>query len=493
MSRRPDRLRRAALGLLLVVWPGVAGAQPLQPCRVSGLEHEVQCGRVVRPLDPARPLGPTIEVHYVVVPATARRRHADPVVLLAGGPGQSAIDTAPTVMGLFARLNNRRDIVFVDQRGTGRSAPLQCDGERPLPLVEQVDPDAQVRRLEECRTRLVGLPHVPAPDDLRFFTTTLAMQDLDAVRAQLGVTQWNLVGASYGTRAALEYMRQFPQAVRRAVLDGVVPPDMVLPAAASPDAQAAFDALLAACADEPGCRRAFPDLRRDWEGFIAALPRTVNVVHPVTGRSETFTLTREMALGAVRGPLYLPALAAGLPAAIAAAARGRYEPLLGLASQGRAGRANRVAVGMHFAVTCAEDVPRLADARDAPGPIFGDGFARLYRRACASWPRAEVPQAFYAVPPFPRQVLLLSGGADPATPPRHGERVARALGPAARHVVAPQAGHGLLGLACVRDVLFRFVDAADDSAAAAVDADCVRGVPRPPAFVPPAAASGATP
>lgn len=487
------RARIAALAAGLAAAASVQAAPATQPCRVPGLAHEVQCGHVVRPLDPARPQGPTLEVHYVVVPATARRKLPDPLVLFAGGPGQSAIDVAPLLMGVFGRLNNRRDIVFVDQRGTGRSAPLVCDDGEDGPLAGRFDADAQARQIEACRMRLVGLPYVREARNLGFFTTTLAMQDLDAVRTQLGIARWNLVGASYGTRAALEYMRQFPDAVRRVVLDGVAPSDMVLPAAASRDAQAAFDALLDGCAAEAACAAAYPTLRRDWEALLAALPRSVTAIHPVTGRAEAFTLTREMVLGAVRGPLYVPALAAGLPAAIVAAAHGRVEPLLGLASQRGSSRAGRVAVGMHFAVTCAEDVPRLAASTDAPGPTFGDALAQVYRRACETWPRGEVPEAFYRVPPFPRPVLLLSGGADPATPPRHAERVARALGPSARQVVAPHAGHGLLGVLCMRDVLFRFVDADDDAAAAAVDASCVRDLPRPSVFVPIAVARGATP
>lgn len=484
---------RLLLSVLLAMAAGGATAEPaqaLRPCRVPGLAFEVRCGVVSRPLDPARPQGPTIGVHYVVVPATARHKRPDPVVLLAGGPGQSAIDIAPLVLGRLARLHNRRDIVFVDQRGTGRSNPLHCEPDDALPLVDRIDPDAQVRRLHACRDRLAGSA-VPDLRDLAFFTTPLAMQDLEAVRTQLGVAQWNLVGGSYGTRAALDYMRQFPHAVRRAVLDGVVPPDMALPASASPDAQAAFDAMLAACEQDAACRALTPDLRRDWERFLDSLPRVVTAVHPTSGRSETLMLTREMALGAVRGPLYVPSLAAGLPAAIVSAARGRVEPLLGLSTQRPGARGGRVAVGMHFAVTCAEDVPRLDTTTDVPGPTFGDSFARMYRRACEGWPRGEVPGDFHSIPAFPRPVLLLSGGADPATPPRHGERVARALGPAARHVVVEHAGHGVLNLPCMQDVLWRFIDAEDDTKAGAVDAACAAKVPRPPVFVPPAPGGGA--
>ena len=487
--------RQAGLALLLAAGLAPVAAQALQPCRLPGLRNEVQCGQVSRLLDPARPGGPTIDVHYVVVPAMARNKLPDPVFLLAGGPGQSAIALAPQVMGLFTRLNNRRDIVFVDQRGTGRSAPLVCEDDRRISAAEQVDVEAQLRRLAACKATVVAKPYIAQERHLGFFTTTIAMQDLDAVRVRLGAAQINLVGMSYGTRAALEYMRQFPQAVRRSVIDGVAPPDMVLPASFSPDNQAALDGVLDACAADPVCAKTYPTLRDDWVTLLKSLPRTVNVADPRSGRVEPTVLTRERLLGTVRGPLYGPALAAGLPAAIDAAARGRFEPLLGLSSLLSSRREASLAIGMHFSVVCAEDMPRLAASRDTPGRDFGGDFARLYERACAIWPRGEVPASFYTVPSFPRPVLVSSGGADPATPPRHGERVVKALGPTARHVVVPQAGHGVLVIGCMRDVMFRFIDARDDRDAVAVDATCAAAVPRPPAFMPISgpAASGATP
>lgn len=481
-----------ALRVLAVVTALAAGtalpahAAAPQPCRVDGLAHEVLCGSVARALDPARADGPQIEVHYVIVPALARRKLPDPVFLLAGGPGQSAISLAPQVMGVFARLNNRRDLVFVDQRGTGRSGPLDCDEPREVALAESADPQAQLRRLAACRERLLKLPYVRTAADLGFFTTPLAMQDLDAVRQAIGAERINLVGASYGTRAGLEYQRQFAGAVRRSVLDGVAPPDMVLPASAAPDAQAALDALFAACNAEPACAREWPLLRQAWDGLLASLPRAVGVADPLTGKTESFTLTRDLLLGAVRAPLYVPTLASALPAAIQAAAQGRFEALAALAGALSRRGGPRLFSGMHFAVICAEDAPRLAAARVAVTRDFGEGMAPLYAQACASWPRSTVPEAFYTIAPAATPVLLLSGGIDPATPPRHAARVAQALGAKARHVVVPNAGHGLLGSGCVPDLLYRFIDAADEAQALAIDTACITSIPRPGAFVPPA-------
>jgi pimeloyl-ACP methyl ester carboxylesterase len=456
-------------------------------CRIAGLPHEARCGKLQRPLDPQQPGGPRIDIHYVVVPAVARAKQSEPVFLLAGGPGQSALDVAPEVMPLFSRLNRRRDIVFVDQRGTGRSAPLRCEDEQTLSLAEQSDIERAIARLDRCRAALQTLPH----GDLRFFTTSIAMADLDAVRERLGASRIDMVGFSYGTRAALEYLRQSPRRVRRLVLDGVAPPDMALPASMSMDAQAALDAAFTACEKEPACAQRHPALRTEWAALLERLPQPVTVDHPATGKPETFSLSRHMLLQATRQALYVPAWSSALPPALHDAARGRFAPLLGLASIQAGRRDETPAMGMHFSVVCAEDVPLIAGPRgDTPGAAFGSDFARLYERVCASWPRGDVPPAFRRITPSAAPVLLLSGGLDPVTPPRHGDRVADALGAKARHVVVPNAGHNVLGIACMADVLHRFIADEDDAKALAVDAGCAQRVPRPGVFVPPEPEAG---
>jgi hypothetical protein len=225
-----------------------------------------------------------------------------------------------------------------------------------------------------------------------------------------------------------------------------------------------------------------PNLRERWQALLASLPRSVALRHPLTDRSERLTLTRDVLLGMVRGPLYAPPLAAALPAALGEATRGRFDALAGLAQALGGRRGLRTAAGMHFAVVCAEDVPRAAQASDRPGTDFGGGLLDFYRAVCAQWPRGDVPAAFYTLSPAPAATLVLSGGLDPATPPRHGGRVASALGARARHVVVPNAGHGVMALGCMRDVLYRFVDAPSDDEALKVDTACVTGIPRPPMF-----------
>ena len=482
LRRLAQRWRRAAALLTLLSCSTVAApaAAVLHPCRVEGIATELQCGVLQRPLDPGRPDGVKIDLHYLVVPAMARNKLQDPVLLLAGGPGQSAIQLAPVVLPLLARLNNRRDLVFIDQRGTGQSAPLQCPDRSRGKLDESIDDTAQAGWMLRCQQALTQLPY----GDMRYFTTTIAMQDMDAVRAQLGAVQWNLVGASYGTRAALEYLRLFPKQVRRTLIAGVAPPDMVLPRSMSTDMQNALDAVLQGCEQDAGCAQRFPHLRKTWDDLLRSLPRKVTVTHPITGVPEQFTLTREQVLRTVRMPLYAPPSASGLPAAIDAAGQGRFEGLMGLSGSTSLSKNTRLAVGMHFSVICAEDAPLLEQSEGtAPrGRDFGSSDADLYKQVCKTWPRGEVPAEFYKIPPAPTPVLLLSGSADPVTPPRHGERMAKALGAQARHIVVPESGHSVLNTPCMRDVLFRFIDSKQDADALAVDADCAMKMPRPGFF-----------
>ena len=483
-----------ALGAGAQMAPPTADAAPtsqpgaaLQPCRLAGVAQPALCGQLQRPLDPGRPLGPLIDLHYAVLPALARHKAADPVFFFAGGPGQSAIALAGAFQARFARLGQRRDLVFIDQRGTGRSAPLRCDDDlaqaRQRPLAELVDAATRLARLQRCRLALQALPH----GDLRFYTTDIAVADVDAVRLALGAAQINVIGVSYGTRLVLALLRQHPASVRRAVLDGVLPPDRPFTDAAARDQQAVLDALWAACAADPVCQQRQPAPAAQLQQLLASLPLRVTLPQPLSGQAETLTLDRDAVLGLLRAPLYQPALAAALPAVLAEAHAGRWAPLLALANPLGGAPASAIATGMHYAVVCSEDLGR---ARPSPPPassgesVFGDLLARQYQQACAGWPRAAVAPAFYSLPPTPVPTWLLSGGLDPVTPPQHAQRVANALGPLAQHTVVAQAGHGLTALGCLADAVSRFISA-DPVSTPPAGADCAKAVPRPPLWWPP--------
>ncbi len=474
------KIKLGLLAAAVFVLPAILfAAEVASPCRVDGIRSEVRCGSVKRALDPANASGVQIDVHYVVVPAVARNKKRDAIFFFAGGPGQSAIKVAPQVMGAFGKLNNWRDIVFIDQRGTGKSAPLMCKPEARVPVLrEMMDIRNQQPQTLACLEKLKALPY----GQLQHFNTTIAMADADAVRAALGYAQINVVGVSYGTRAVLEYLRAFPDRVRSAVIDGVAPPDMGLTESTSVDAPAAMETLLAGCETEAACKLKYPTLRRDWLALLDAPPREVRAINPATGREEPFTLDRDMLRAAVRGPLYIPALAAGVPHAVTEAAAGRFTPLVGLAAA-LGGATDAMAWGMHFSVVCSEDYPRIKAGNAV------DSFSAMYRAICAAWPQSPIPAAFYAIPAAQFPVLVLSGGADPVTPPRHGAFAAKALGAKAKHVIVPQAGHGVMSLGCARDALAKFIDAKTETDALAVDFSCVTRIPRPTAWTQPSLGS----
>ncbi|MET0384136.1 MAG: alpha/beta fold hydrolase [Burkholderiaceae bacterium] len=465
----------------LAVPAAASGNAPLalRPCFLAGLAHEAMCGTLKRPLDPARPAGTQIDLHVAVLPAVARQKLPDPIFFFAGGPGQSAIALAGSIEQLELRLNARRDLVLIDQRGTGRSAPLQCDSaSHEENLARLLSRDAMLAATDACRAALQRLPW----GDLRFYTTPVAIADAEAVRAALGAQRIDLIGVSYGTRAALEYMRAYPRRLRRVVLDGVVPPDMTIPESSAIDQRAAIDRLLRDCAAEPACARAHPALAATWRRLVASLPRAADVDDPLTGRPLHLTFTRDAVDDLLHPALYTPAIGALLPHAIEEAAAGRFGVLLALGAGPGAASPADLSEGAHFSVVCSEDAPRLTAL--SGDPAAERGAPGLYRGVCARWPRGAVPADFYTIPPSGVPVLLLSGGLDPATPARHAERVARALGTKARSVVVANGGHGVGSLACMRDVVFRFVDEPSESRALAVDASCAARIPRPLAFQP---------
>jgi pimeloyl-ACP methyl ester carboxylesterase len=478
LQRSATWLRAAAASVALIAIAGCRtgsadGLAQLQPCRIPGVEREVRCGSVTMPEDPDTPASRALEIRFAVVPAVARNKQPDPVFVLAGGPGQAATRVARQMMPVLNALNARRDIVFIDQRGTGGSNALECEVDETS-LASALEPSAQIARLADCLKAL--------PADLRQYATWIAVRDFDAVRAALGATAINLWGGSYGTRAALEYLRQFPQHVRSVVLDGVAPPDMALPASFAPDSDAALTALAAACDADARCRDRYPHFDERIGRLLAAAERGIElrIPHPLTGAIETLLLDRRMVASLLRVPMYAPSLAAVLPYALAEAGRGDYTALVALSAAVAGSLNENFATGMHFAVVCAEDMPRVdaAATQRAAATRFGTAFIELYRQACRNVPTRPVPPEFYEVSAAQAPVLLLSGGLDPATPPRHGESVATRLGNA-RHLVAPNLGHGISAHGCAPTLIADFVR---DASFARLDDTCLARIPAPAFF-----------
>jgi len=273
----------------------------------------------------------------------------------------------------------------------------------------------------------------------------------------------------------LEYMRQFPQSVRRLVIDGVVPPSFDM----MNDAQASFDDLLKACASDEKCNHAYPDLQKRWNQLLNKMPQKISMPHPRLGTKITVDLTRDAMIGILFKSLYSPQLSSALPLAITQAEQGNFVPFITISGVYNLPSPMGISQGMHFSVMCGEIMADPNRRKQAATNDLDKVMANLYEKVCPAWPLASIPPEFYTVPVSPAPVLLLSGGIDPVTPTHHASSVAKMLGDKTRMLTVQNNGHGLLGYGCVRDVVYRYLNASDDAAALAVDAKCVREIPRP--------------
>ena len=323
--------------------------------------------------------------------------------------------------------------------------------------------------------------------DPRFYTTSLAMDDLDDVRAFLGYERVNLYGGSYGTRAALVYLRQHPSRVRSVILAGVAPPDMRLPLFFARDGQRALDLLLADCAADEGCATRYPDLAARARGLVERLDRApveARLVHPRTGVAETMRVDARLVANLVFGALYSPLASSIVPELLARAEAGDFQGLLALGMLSEPGD-GRISVGMQLSVVCAEDAPRVQ-----PGDLRVGSGRDGVRRPAADRParglrvlaRGEVPAGYYAPVVSDVPALLLSGALDPVTPPSWGEQVGAHLSHS-RHVVMPNTGHGVIGTGCGQRLIEAFIER---GTVEGLDDGCVGRQARPPFVLSPA-------
>lgn len=455
------------------------GTLEFEPCTLSsaGLPLTIAafCTSIEVPEDAARPGGRKIVLDLAWVPAVARKPEPDPVFMLAGGPGQSARDGFTAVSPAFREVLRKRHVMLLDQRGTGRGSALSCDVEsdETSSVTEAARPEASRRQAEQCLAQLDADP--------RFFTTSDAVRDLETVRARLGADELNLVGISYGTRLALEYLRRHPQHVRTIVLDGIVPPELALGAEHARSLEQSIDAQLARCAADAACAKHFGTPRETLSRLLDELrrePRKVRYLDPRTAEPREDLLTADLVAGVVRLYAYSPQLAAMLPLSIARAAAGEPALLMAQARMIDDLVGEQLSYALQLSVTCAEDAPFLtADVADA-GTLLGGALVASIKAACEAWPRGAMPVDFHAPLQSDRPALLLSGEYDPVTPPRYGEQVLRGLS-RGRHLVARGQGHNVITAGCMPRLMADFIESAD---ATGLDAGCLEQLIATPPF-----------
>lgn len=415
-----------------------------------------------------------IDLRVALIASSAALAERDLVVLLAGGPGQSAIDVWPQVAGAFAPLLKHRHVLLLDQRGTGGSNALTCKADDSGG--QGFDLDRIAAQTRACLTQ------VDKHADPRYYTTGMALRDLEALRQALASPPLNLVGVSYGTRVVQQYVRAYPDAVRSAVLDSAVPNEQVLGSEFAINLDASLKAQFALCTATPACAKAFGD---PWASLhtlrdaLRAKPEQVSYRDPRADTVKSMRLDAYTLALLARMYAYAPETSALLPLSIAQALQGDHAPLAGQVQMLSGQLEGLSDNAMQLSVLCSEDIDLLApNPRDAD-TLLGGTLVEAFRAQCAIWPHGTRAADFHAPLASDKPVLILAGEFDPVTPPRYGEQILKTL-PNGRLLVAKGQGHSVMGRGCLPKLVGSFVEKLDPQA---LDAGCIADFGPTPAFV----------
>ena len=470
-------MRRIAVGVGLVLGlvsvPGAQAQVTTGTCKERAL-RAAECGTVAVPLDHDDAASAKLPLAFARFPARAERRGT--IVFLAGGPGQASIPLADSVAnGTLRSLRRRYDLVFVDQRGAGRSAPLRCS----------TAPRGTFRVSSTASASRIAATVAKCAAELgptrRFFSTYQTAHDLESLRVLLGVEQIIPLGVSYGGQVAGEYARRYPSRTQALILDSTGPiegGDLLgqLP-------QLALPRVLRETCFPPGCEKILGDPQRllsravDRIGTRGLRGRMVTAA----GRRRSATIGIADLYSLIRLSDTDPALRMAIPAALEAAGRGDAAPLLRLAYSGTTGggeppESERINEVRLLATNCMEGRlpwatdsdpatrPALLDqalaadsARYAPFPVEAV-LQTLDATFCLGWPATpRPPVAGSRGPDVP--VLILGGRADLRTP-LEDQRRAGLQYPHATVVGVPGVGHSVLGSdvsGCAADAITAFL------------------------------------
>ncbi len=419
--------------------------------------------------------GRKIKLHFVIAPALTENPEPDPLFFFTGGPGTGASDGA--AYQVKGRERNR-DMVFVDQRGTGKSNGLFCKFQGDEQKIQTYLGDMYEEAfVVQCRKEL------EKKADLTLYTTDLAMDDIDEIRAALGYDKINITGGSYGGRAVLVYLRRHEETVRSAVLWVPSPTGHFMPSQFAQDAQAALDALVNDCESDETCSSNFPNFRKNLDKVLAELksaPKTFDMENPITKEKESVTLKYGPFTTGLRSLLYSSFQASLIPKLIEEAAAGNYAPIT-LYSAVYNKRINEMlAEGMYLSVSCAEDLPYFNHqtwGKAAENTFLGDYRIVRQATACELWPRGKIPEGYHNHVKSKTPTLIITGENDPVTPPRWSEAIAKNLTNSLM-IKVPNSGHGIgTGGECVMPLIEQFLKTASIEN---LDTACVADVKRPP-------------
>ncbi|HEY0512043.1 MAG TPA: alpha/beta hydrolase [Thermoanaerobaculia bacterium] len=468
------------LCILVLAVPALAAPQPyrtrLQPCKVEGEKGKVAafCGLHEVWENRAAKSGRKIHLKVVVLPALSAHPKPDPVFFFGGGPGEAIAGEA----GFFAgsHLRRDRDLVFVDQRGTGEPDKLACElGGHPDDLQSYLGEMFPVAAVRECRERLAKT------HDLTLYTTNVGMDDVDEVREWLGYGKIDAWGGSYGTRAAQVYLRRHPQSVRAVILEGAAPMDEPLSLSHAAAAQRSLDLLTDWCEKDAACHGRFPAFRQEFKAVMDRLrrePVTVEVRHPKTGKPVRVKVAWNVVADGVRWTLYSPGPSGRLPLMIHQAASGDFGPLAQASVRSRLGAIGGITMGLFFSVTCSEDIPFIDPAEVAKrtaNTFLGDYRVQQQTAACGVWPHTAIEPGHREPVRTDVPVLVINGERDPVTPPDFGRRLTRDMTHAVR-IVVPYGTHNSED-PCTDKIQTAFIAKGSGEG---LDLSCVSHIKRPP-------------
>lgn len=452
----------------------------IESCFLEEIGEEVLCGTFEVMENRNVRKGAKIRLNFIILPAWTSHPSPDPLFIFAGGPGVGAAAWADSYAWQYQTLRWERDIVLVDQRGTGDSNPLHCrrlgDPESAQTYLQDMFPEDYVR---ECREELKKRARVALYDS---FT---AMQDIDELRAALGYETINVAGGSYGGYAAVVYMKYFPERVRCAFLSWPGWPGWGYHATIAPNTQRMLERLFADCAADPECAADYPDLPDKLEALVDTLkqgPISVAITNPWNGRPETVTFTHHNFIHGIRAMLYSTGRSRWIPIFIHWASLGIWQPIVEYTADYLKWVNVDIMDGMFLTITCTETAPYIdyAAAKAASeGTFMGTYRLDQQQDACKLWPRGSHPEDFHVIPEMIIPTLIVSGELDPTVPPEYGEELARHF-PNSRHVIIPNEGHGGVGELwqdCLAPMVTQFFSQGHTEG---LDFSCLDGNLRPP-------------
>src|ERR1041385_2469813 len=446
----------------------------LHGCQLPGVGGDVRCGTYEVFEDRSAKSGRTIKLKIVVLKSLGSKSAPDAIFPLHGGPGAPATGLVEMAKDMLKPVRQDHDLVFVDQRGTGESNPLICDiADDSHDLASFFGGVLPADKVRACREKLQE--HA----DLRLYTTPIAMDDLDDVRAALGYNKIDLVGLSYGTLASQVYLRQHPEHVRSVFLVGVATPNMKQPLLFPRSAQHAMDLLFADCGADKTCHSTFPFLKDEFGAVLSRFdkgPIPVEMIDPVSKEHVQVKLARSSFVEGIRLAMYSTFSQQFVPKIIHQAYEKDYVPFEEAAVHLSPGA--EVARGVYFTITCSEGVPFITEkdlVDETKNTYVGPERVERHIAACKEWPKGNIAPRYIDLVKSDLPVLMISGEVDSSSPTWFGESALKFL-PNGRQLKIRYLGHQFEG-DCLRDIFTNFIK---QGSAKNLDASCTEKIRRPP-------------